>query len=271
MAGLIGHTHQLRQLRPPAFLPPVTLLIGPSGIGKRLLAEVVAYQHKYDEDDIFIGGEPLLVDGTADLLAFAQRASARGRLAIASLDGASVAVQSVLLKTLEEPPRGMKFLLTASQPPLPTIVSRSQIVRCGPLSAEDVERVLQRKGVPPKAARTAALMSGGSPGMAMTFSQAAMDGALAMVTAALKAATSRNPGQLIALFKSWEQVHHVLLSQWAVEAVTFRWRVFSADTAPGIGRGQAEYALTMLTSLQGARPRIVDRAVLEMLAVRKVS
>jgi DNA polymerase-3 subunit delta' len=78
--------------------------------------------------------------------------------------------QDALLKTLEEPPSGSVFVLVTTRPDelLPTVRSRSQRLRFGPLSAADVAAVLVRDhGFTDADARTAAATSNGSVGRAL--------------------------------------------------------------------------------------------------------
>ena len=70
-----------------------------------------------------------------------------------------------LLKTLEEPPPMSVLILvgTSEQKQLPTIRSRSQVVRFGPLSNDDVAKILLQKelvGGPAEASQLAALSAG---------------------------------------------------------------------------------------------------------------
>ncbi len=71
---------------------------------------------------------------------------------------------NALLKVLEEPPAGTWFVLTAASPDgvLPTIRSRSQVIRLGPLPAPDLERILIARGVPATEAARLAMLGGGS-------------------------------------------------------------------------------------------------------------
>lgn len=80
---------------------------------------------------------------------------------------------NALLKSLEEPPVGTLFLLVTHRPGrlLPTIRSRCRVLRFDPLSAAEVESVLdQRTELADPASREAAIRaSGGSPGAAQMF------------------------------------------------------------------------------------------------------
>ncbi len=94
---------------------------------------------------------------------------ASGRRRIAILDDADALNEegaNCLLKTLEEPPPGAILILigTSAQRQLPTIRSRSQIVRFSPLTNEQVAQILIEQGlaISEESARYAAELSGGS-------------------------------------------------------------------------------------------------------------
>jgi DNA polymerase-3 subunit delta' len=96
---------------------------------------------------------------------------ARYRIAILpDFDRAQPRAQDALLKTLEEPaPRALLFLLTA-QPAavLPTITSRSQIVRLRAQSTETVRAALLANGADPDQADLIARLSAGRVGWALS-------------------------------------------------------------------------------------------------------
>ena len=77
--------------------------------------------------------------------------------------------QNALLKTLEEPPEGTFFLLTAVQTAdlLPTIISRCRPLKLRPWTDGELIRLLISEGVEESRARAAALAAGGSPGAAL--------------------------------------------------------------------------------------------------------
>lgn len=84
-----------------------------------------------------------------------------------------------LLKTLEEPPPNSLIILVGSseQKQLPTIRSRSQIIRFRPLPQEAVAQLLVSKGLvnDPQAAARLATMSEGSMQRAMELADASLD------------------------------------------------------------------------------------------------
>jgi DNA polymerase III subunit delta' len=80
----------------------------------------------------------------------------------------STSAANALLKTLEEPGRGTHFVLLTSMPGalLPTILSRTQHVRFGPLPDAVVAELLVRQGVAAKQAQAVARLAGGSVSVA---------------------------------------------------------------------------------------------------------
>jgi DNA polymerase III subunit delta' len=169
------------------------LLDGPSGVGKRTVADLVARSLLCERRQpghpcgqcgecrrVLAGSHPdfivLAPDGQFIKIeavrqlshVFAFR-SFEGGARVVIVDPAERLTDeaaNALLKTLEEPPAGSYFfVVTANRSQLlPTIVSRCQHLAFSPLSSEDVARVLGRLGL--RAAAAAARYSGGSPGRA---------------------------------------------------------------------------------------------------------
>lgn len=75
---------------------------------------------------------------------------------------------NALLKTLEEAPAHAILLLTTDTPEmlLPTIVSRCEVLRLRPLRLEEVQKMLENRGVESGQARLLAHISAGRPGYA---------------------------------------------------------------------------------------------------------
>jgi DNA polymerase-3 subunit delta' len=96
-----------------------------------------------------------------------------GRRRVILLDGAhdlNASAQNALLKSLEEPPPDTTFILVTHRPGslLPTVVSRSRIIRFGPVPAEASAPLLARKlGLEVPEARALAAAVGGSLGRAL--------------------------------------------------------------------------------------------------------
>lgn len=101
------------------------------------------------------------------------RFGARARFVIVDpAEGLAAAGANALLKTLEEPPDGTFFVLvaTSARALLPTIASRCQRLRFGPVDRDRLEAWLARRGVP-EAAELARLAQG-SPGEALRLAEA---------------------------------------------------------------------------------------------------
>jgi DNA polymerase-3 subunit delta' len=97
--------------------------------------------------------------------------SARYRIALLlNFEQATQNAQNALLKTLEEAPERAILLITAGSPEnlLPTIVSRCEVMRLRPMSADALQEALEREdGVTPDQARLTAHLAGGRPGYAL--------------------------------------------------------------------------------------------------------
>jgi DNA polymerase III subunit delta' len=113
------------------------------------------------------------VDQVRDAIDRAAYRPFEGKRRVVIVDEADALVpeaQNALLKTLEEPPPASVFVLVTSRPDilLPTVRSRCQRLRFGPLSAADVAAVLVRDhGLSETDARAAAAASDGSVGRAL--------------------------------------------------------------------------------------------------------
>ncbi|MDP2309025.1 MAG: DNA polymerase III subunit delta' [Pseudomonadota bacterium] len=95
-----------------------------------------------------------------------QRHSARRRFVIIDpADALTEEAANALLKTFEEPPAGTQFILITARAAslLPTVRSRSQRVRFGPVPRAELEQWLQGRGLDP----ALAVLSAGSPGYAL--------------------------------------------------------------------------------------------------------
>ena len=210
-ADVVGHARAVGRLRRIVVadrVPAAVLLLGPPGIGKRLVAEafaarllcesptdgdacggcaqctrVAAATHPdrrlvaRDEDRRDIRIEQ--VRETSRWLALRPLMAARK---IAVIDGAhclSEPAQNALLKTLEEPPPGSVLVLIgpAAALLLPTIRSRCQIVRLDPLGLGEVRRVLEARGIAPDRARQLAPLAEGRPGAVLGLEAADHAGA----------------------------------------------------------------------------------------------
>lgn len=114
--------------------------------GKRILNESLPDCRIYPEE-----GKKLTVEAVGALLEdCAMRPLERDKklYIISGFEQAAALVQNKLLKTLEEPPEGVYFLLGATTlaPVLDTVLSRVKTLTVPPFSEEEIFNALERKG-----------------------------------------------------------------------------------------------------------------------------
>jgi DNA polymerase-3 subunit delta' len=154
--------------------------------------KVIWSEHK-DVGQVIPYSRNILVDAIRDLEYESNFRPAEGAarvFVIEEADKLNDAASNALLKTLEEPPPTTHIVLVTSRPSslLPTIRSRSQVVRFAPLPSEEIEKFLvksrRRSG---EEAKLAAQLAGGRPGRAVEFNadayRARRDWALGVVEA----------------------------------------------------------------------------------------
>ena len=126
---------------------------------------------------------------------------ARARVFIVEdADKMNDAASNALLKTLEEPPSTSHIILIASRADtlLPTIRSRCQTIRFGPVAFDEIEKYLvETCNFSPEDAALAARVSGGSIGRAMEIVPASFRTQRSLMLAVLKAAVSGNKRELL--------------------------------------------------------------------------
>ena len=121
-----------------------------------------------------IEGSMISVEAVSWLISEANLRAAAARrkvFIVSSAEAMNPASANRLLKTLEEPPGRTTIILTAASTSalLPTIVSRCQLVRFGPVPTDQVEAMLKGRfpETDPALARSVAALSGGRPGWAV--------------------------------------------------------------------------------------------------------
>jgi DNA polymerase III delta prime subunit len=139
-----------RQLKSYLSSPqPVLVLLGAEGSGQTLLIEQVAAELlNTRQDKLYQNTSLVLVERPADKkdipieavrhLITKLRIKSFGRrvVIIKEADKLNIQSQNALLKTLEQPPAETFFVLSTSQPLLPTVMSRAQIITVRPISLE---------------------------------------------------------------------------------------------------------------------------------------
>jgi DNA polymerase III subunit delta' len=203
LAEVVGHTRAVDRLRRAADegrVPGAVLLLGPAGVGKRLLARGFAARLLCEAPvagdacgvcghctRLAAGTHPDLravtrdeerrdirIEQVRDLLRWLvlHPLSAPRKVAIvAEAHLLNEHGQNALLKTLEEPPPSSVLVLTATAPALllPTVRSRCQVLRLDPLSGADVVRVLGAHGLDAERAAAVAPLAAGAPGRVLAL------------------------------------------------------------------------------------------------------
>jgi DNA polymerase-3 subunit delta' len=117
--------------------------------------------------------ENIPVDAVKDLIRALSKKPLRGGrrvVVILDIDKMAFGAADLFLKAVEEPPLNTHLVLTTSRPDLllPTLLSRTHVIKVPPASREDLEPYLVRRlGLKTPEAQYLARMSGGSPGRAV--------------------------------------------------------------------------------------------------------
>lgn len=252
-------------------LPPATLLYGPPSVGKRTLALHLADHHRVHVLDRWLVLDNSLTISTVRLVAsFASRAPQGAfKLVIARLEDAGRPALNAMLKTLEEPPPRVKFMLLSSGKPLSTVASRCTVFELGALSGNQLEHVYRNQGMPATKARRAAVYARGN--VLRGFDAERADAHRSQVVTMVKALALGDRDQFATAFKGWDgrcsELLHVLLT----EALTGRWSAFREDDAAGLhnDRRRLWHMTIAVVRVKDVRPRLGVRAALEPFLSRR--
>lgn len=180
---------------------------------------------------------------------------------IRACDEMSPGAANALLKTLEEPPQHTRFVLLTSRPGelLPTIRSRTQLVRFAPLADELVEKVLESRGVEAPRAKSLARLSGGSVETALALADPEASDARAQAVEALRRVTTGPLAALLDVTSSYantgdgrNELKDHLAALAAEEAAEVRRLVLEGVQGDALSRALArrEAAVTLTESLE---------------------
>lgn len=124
---------------------------------------------------------------------------------VRAADELSPGAANALLKTLEEPPAHTRFILITAKPGelLPTILSRTQLIRFAALTDELVEKVLLGRGVEETKAKRIAPLAAGSASIAMTLADPQTADARNAAVEALRAAATGTLAETLDITSSY--------------------------------------------------------------------
>ena len=202
-AGIVGQSAAVALLQRAIAadrLAHAYAFVGPSGVGRRLAAvafgqaalcaaegcgtcatcrRVAAGQHPdchviapTPPRDNPKGAPMIRIEEVRELermAALAPHEASRKVFILDDADRMTLPTAQALLKTLEEPPPRTHLVMIIANPRAlpPTLMSRCQRVRFGPLPTEDAARLLEARGVPPEASQLLARLAQGRPGLAL--------------------------------------------------------------------------------------------------------
>lgn len=190
MTGIVGHSQILAffdKILANGNLSHAYCFVGPSGVGKRAVAEFVAGKLfgvssdklKTQSDYTVVGRlfdektektkKDIIVDQMRDLRVILSRRSQVGGWKVAVVEDAekmNLEAANALLKTLEEPKeKTVLFLLTEDEKQLPeTIVSRCQLIYFHPVQKNELKKLALEKGLEESRADEMAENANGLPG-----------------------------------------------------------------------------------------------------------
>ncbi len=209
------------------------------------------------------------------VLARASFAPHEGRakvIVVRRADELSTSAANALLKTLEEPGDKTHFILLSSQADalLPTIRSRTQRVRFGPLPDGVVAKLLATRGVPDGRAKEIATLSGGS--MQAALAHADEDESAArerFVTRALGAVEAPTMSEALELADEAKKEKGELRTRLAALATAFAAKASGAASKEGVEAdvATARYQLA-LAAIQQLEGNASAQLVVESMMVR---
>lgn len=259
---MIGHDVARRYLE--THLPAATLLKGPPSVGKWTLAQHLADYHKVATIDRWMVEFGFTSDTVRLITSYAARSPhGKFKLVVARLDDSSKHALNALLKTLEEPPPRVRFILLSHGKPLPTVSSRCTTFELGLLSEDELGTVYQQQGLPTLKAERAARFARGQVSRGYEL-ESAVNHRNQVINLA-KALATGDRDLFTAVFHTWDGACTDILATMFTECLTQRWSGFTEQDTFGLHLDRARLwrMVSAITMLPAARPRLGVRAALE--------
>ena len=192
------------------------LYIGPEGIGKwdRLAS------FAKELGDPMLLSEPSMDDAREVALRYAQKPLFGSLRVVTALDlsNASEAIQSALLKPLEDPGGWKAILLCSSQRLLRTVESRCHVVRARPLDDDQVRDRLLAQGHSAVMVSTLSSFCGGSPGRVDYLMRLWPKRSRAV--SLIQALARRDRMAMVDLARSWDADDWLATRRWCLEVIS---------------------------------------------------
>jgi hypothetical protein len=255
---LVGHQGVTRALS--SQLPPVSIIVGPPSVGKRMIAAQAAISHNIARVD-FKEVAKLTVEEASRVKRFMETEPMSSlKFALINLDYASTPAINDLLKALEEPPRYARFSLTSSKKVPGTLLTRGHKYTVGLLNYEELFQILINKGMKEDDASQVSRL--GRVDLAM---QAHSDiSARTAAISVLQAVESGDYLLFVQAFKAMDENAANMIVVLLQEAATQRWKLFNPKYLGAFSnRNVALNVLSVWSNVSNARPKLAVRTALE--------
>ena len=154
---LLNNYNYLKDLIDNDTLPNCLIITGNKSIGKDYLAKAIAgYYLEIKEKELLNnqnykyiscedGSKIIKIDQIRDIFEYVYLQTNKRLIYIKDGDKLNINGSNALLKIIEEPPKGTKFIITTNkiQSIIPTIKSRSAIVKCNNPTTDDINGYLE--------------------------------------------------------------------------------------------------------------------------------
>ncbi len=255
---LVGHQEVVEALS--SQLPPVSIINGPSSVGKRMIAAYAAIKNNVSRVD-FTEVSHLTVDEASRVKKFMQVHPMQGlRFALINLDGASHQAMDKLLITLENPPSYARFSLISSTKVPRTLRTRAANFMVGLLEPEELMSILRQKGL--TIADVSKLSKLGRVELAMDLynNPSAKNVALNVFSAV----ESMDHILLMQAYKAVDEQSAKMMLIALEESASQSWKVFDPQYLGAFAKREVALKLLGLWStVSDARPQLAMRVVLE--------